>query len=54
MEGVIVEVVVDDALSDSIVLIGILNNWLLEVPVEAKHLTNFSFSYFNFKIWAKN
>lgn len=35
VDGVIVEVVVDDALSNSVVLVGIFNNWLLEIAVEA-------------------
>ena len=38
VDGVIVQVIVDDALAESEVLIGVLNNWLLEVCVEAKNL----------------
>jgi hypothetical protein len=39
VEGVVVKVVVDDALSDSEVLVGILDNWLLEVSVELENLS---------------
>ena len=35
VDGVIVEVVADDALSNSIVLVGVLNDWLLEISLEA-------------------
>ena len=35
---VVVEVVVNDALSDSVVLVGVLNNWLLEVTIELEDL----------------
>lgn len=38
VDGVIVQVVVDDALAESEVLVGVLNDWLLEVCVEAKNL----------------
>ena len=35
VDGVIVKVVVDSTLSDSIVLIGVFHNWFLEVSTEA-------------------
>jgi len=38
VDGVIIEVVEDDALSDSEVLVGVLNNWLLEIGEEFKNL----------------
>ena len=38
VDGVVIEVVEDDALSDSEVLVGILNNWLLEIGEEFKNL----------------
>ena len=38
VDGVIVEVVVDGALSDSIVLGRVFDNWLLEVSFEVKNL----------------
>ena len=38
VDGVVIKIVVDGALSESIVLIGILNNWLLEITREAKYL----------------
>ena len=34
VNGIIVQVVVDDAFSQSEILVGILNNWFLEVCVE--------------------
>jgi len=39
VDGVIVEVVVDGALSDSIVLGRVFDNWLLEVSFEVKNLS---------------
>jgi len=39
VDGVIVEIVEDDALSNSEVLVGILNNWLLEIGEEFKNLS---------------
>ena len=38
MYGVIIEVVVENAFSDSVVLIWIFNNWFLEKDFEVKHL----------------
>ena len=38
VEGVIIKVVEDDALSDSEVLVGVLNDWLLEISEEFKNL----------------
>ena len=38
VDGVVVEVVVEDALADPVVLVGVFNNWLLEVGFEVKHL----------------
>ena len=36
--GVIIKVVVEDAFSESVVLICVLNNWFLEIDFEVKHL----------------
>lgn len=38
MESVIVQVEVDDALSDAEVLIGVLDDWLKEVGLEVEDL----------------
>ena len=38
VDGIIVKIVVNDALSDSVILIRVLNNWFLEVTVEAQYL----------------
>ena len=38
MDCVVIKVVVDDALSNSVVFVGILNNWLLEVAIELEDL----------------
>jgi hypothetical protein len=38
VDGVIIKIVEDNALSDSEVFIGIFNNWLLEISVEFKNL----------------
>ncbi len=38
MYSVIFEVVVDRALAEAVVLVGVLDNWLLEVSTEVKHL----------------
>ncbi len=38
MNSVVVEIVEDDAFSDSEVLVLIFDNWLLEVSIEAKCL----------------
>jgi len=38
MDCVIVKVVVDYALSDSIVFVGVLNDWLLEIGIELEDL----------------
>ena len=38
VDCVIIEVVKDDALTNSEILIRVLNDWLLEVCVEAKNL----------------
>ena len=38
VDGVIVEVVVDDAFADSIILSWVFHYWLLEVGFEVKHL----------------
>jgi hypothetical protein len=39
VDGVIIKVVVDGALSKSVVLIGVFNDWFLEVSIEAKDLS---------------
>jgi hypothetical protein len=38
VDGVVIKVVVDDALPDSIVFVCVLNNWFLEVTMESQHL----------------
>lgn len=38
MESIVIKVVIDDALSDSVVLIGIFDHGLLEITEELKHL----------------
>ena len=38
VDGVILKVVVEDALADAVVLVGILNDWLLEVNFEIENL----------------
>ena len=40
MEGIIIQVEIDDALSDAIVLVFVLNNWLKEVSFEVKYLSD--------------
>ena len=38
MKSIIFKVVVEDALSDSEVFVGVLNNWFLEINIELKYL----------------
>lgn len=38
VESIIFKVVVEDALSDSEVFVGVLNNWFLEINIELKYL----------------
>ena len=38
MEGIVIEVEVDDALADAEVLVGVLNDGLQEVGLEVQHL----------------
>ena len=38
MNGIIIEIVEDNAFSYSEILISIFNNWLLEIGVEFKYL----------------
>ena len=38
MEGIIIQIEVDDALSDTVVLVLVLNNWLEEVAFEVEDL----------------
>ena len=38
MNSIIVKIVVHDALADSVVLTGVLNDWLLEVGFEMEDL----------------
>ena len=38
VNGIVVKVVVDNTLSDSVVLVGVLNDWLLEEAVELEDL----------------
>jgi hypothetical protein len=39
VDGIIVKIVVNDALSDPVVLIGVLDNWFLEVTMESQYLS---------------
>jgi hypothetical protein len=39
VECIILKIVVEDALSNSEVFIGVLNNWLLEINIELKYLS---------------
>jgi len=39
VDGVVIEVIVDDALSKSVVLVGVFNYWLLEVSFESEDLS---------------
>jgi len=39
VESIIFKVVVEDALSDSEVFVGVLNNWFLEINIELKYLS---------------
>ena len=38
VDGVVIKIVVNDALSQSVVLVGVFNDWFLEVSREAKDL----------------
>ena len=40
MQCVVIKVIVDGALADTVVLVGVFNNWLLEESVEVEHLLN--------------
>ena len=53
VDGVIIKIVEDNALSDSEVFIGIFNNWLLEICVEFKNLY-FKTKFYEFHILIKN
>jgi hypothetical protein len=39
VECIILKIVVEDALSNSEVFIGVLNDWLLEINIELKYLS---------------
>lgn len=39
MDGIVIKIVVNGAFSESVVLISIFNNWLLEITSEAKYLS---------------
>jgi len=39
VKGVIIKVVINNAFSNSKVLVGILDNWFLEVSIEAQNLS---------------
>ena len=43
VDGIVIKIVVDSAFSDSVVLIGIFNNWLLEITGETKYLLQVKF-----------
>ncbi len=45
MKSVIVEVVVDDAFPNSIVLVGILHDWLFEICIKAENLCEIRFQF---------
>ena len=38
VDGVVIKVIVKNALADSVVLIRVFNNWFLEVDFEIKYL----------------
>ena len=38
MDGVVIEIVVEDALADPEVLVWVFDNWFLEVDFEVEHL----------------
>ena len=38
MDGIVIEIIEDDTFSNSEVLVGIFNYWLLEISVEFKYL----------------
>ena len=40
VNGVIIEVVVKNALADSVVFVGVFHDWFLEVNFEVEHLKN--------------
>jgi len=44
VDGIVIKIVVDSAFSDSVVLIGIFNNWLLEITGETKYLLQVKFN----------
>jgi len=39
MDGIVIEIIEDDTFSNSEVLVGIFNYWLLEISVEFKYLS---------------
>lgn len=39
VDGVVIEVVINDAFSDSEVLVRVLNHWFLEVSIKAQNLS---------------
>jgi hypothetical protein len=38
VEGIVFEIVEDDTLADSVVLVGVFNDWFLEVTFEFEYL----------------
>jgi len=53
VDGIVIKIVVDSAFSDSVVLIGIFNNWFLEITGEAKYLLQVKFNG-KFQIFNQN
>jgi hypothetical protein len=53
VDGIVIKIVVDSAFSDSVVLIGIFNNWLLEITGETKYLLQVKFKG-KFQIFNQN
>jgi hypothetical protein len=43
VDGIVIKIVVNGAFSESVVLICIFNNWLLEITSEAKYLLTVKF-----------
>jgi hypothetical protein len=40
MDGVIIKIVKENALSNSVVFVGVLNNWFLEITLEGENLND--------------
>jgi hypothetical protein len=40
MDGVVIKIVKENALSNSVVFVGVLNNWFLEITLEGENLND--------------